>query len=104
MTVSSSLCDGREHSKTKKNQAKMKVKNLDPTLHPHSRAREYTRAVTATKLNRMFAKPFIGQLDGHRDSVYTMAKDPLKLTQIASGSGDGDVRVGISLIESQLSP
>ncbi|KAI7943729.1 hypothetical protein MJO28_011257, partial [Puccinia striiformis f. sp. tritici] len=109
------LCDGREHSKTKKNQAKMKVKvlsrslddflpiahgapapihkNLDPTLHPHSRAREYTRAVTATKLNRMFAKPFIGQLDGHRDSVYTMAKDPLKLTQIASGSGDGDVRV-----------
>jgi len=68
-------------------------KNLDPTLHPHSRAREYTRAVTATKLNRMFAKPFVGQLDGHRDSVYTMAKDPLKLTQVASGSGDGDVRV-----------
>lgn len=68
-------------------------KNLDPNLHPHSRAREYTRAVTASKLNRMFAKPFIGQLDGHRDGVYTMAKDPLKLTQVASGSGDGEVRV-----------
>ncbi|MBW0555229.1 hypothetical protein O181_094944 [Austropuccinia psidii MF-1] len=68
-------------------------KNLDPNLHPHSRAREYTRAVTAAKLNRMFAKPFIGQLNGHRDGIYVMAKDPLKLTQIASGSADGEVRV-----------
>ncbi|CAH7671391.1 WD40-repeat-containing domain protein [Phakopsora pachyrhizi] len=68
-------------------------KNLDPSLHPHSRSREFTRAVTASKLNRMFAKPFIGQLEGHRDGIYVMAKDPLKLTRITTGAGDGEVRV-----------
>ncbi|EGF98738.1 uncharacterized protein MELLADRAFT_50904 [Melampsora larici-populina 98AG31] len=68
-------------------------KNLDPSLHPHARSREYTRAVTASKLNRMFAKPFIGQLDGHRDGIYVMGKDPLKLTQVVSGAADGEVRV-----------
>ncbi|KAH9824793.1 WD40-repeat-containing domain protein [Melampsora americana] len=68
-------------------------KNLDPSLHPHARSREYTRAVTASKLNRMFAKPFIGQLDGHRDGIYVMGKDPLKLTQVVTGAADGEVRV-----------
>lgn len=41
----------------------------------------------------MFAKPFIGQLDGHRDGIYVMDKDPLKLTQIVSGAADGEVRL-----------
>ncbi|KAG0150721.1 hypothetical protein CROQUDRAFT_651971 [Cronartium quercuum f. sp. fusiforme G11] len=68
-------------------------KNLNPALHPHARSREYTRAVTASKLNRMFAKPFIGQMDGHRDGIYVMAKDPLKLTQIITGAADGEVKV-----------
>ncbi len=30
--------------------------------HPFSRAREYQRAYNATKLNKIFAKPFIGTL------------------------------------------
>lgn len=29
-------------------------RNLDPALHPFERAREYTRALNATKLNRMY--------------------------------------------------
>lgn len=68
-------------------------KNLDPTLHPHIRSREYVRAVQASKLDRLFAKPFIGQLEGHRDGVYALAKDPKALARMASGSGDGEVRV-----------
>ncbi|KAG7004309.1 protein SOF1 [Physcia stellaris] len=69
-------------------------RNLDPALHPFERAREYTRALNATKLDRMFASPFIAQLGkGHVDGVYTMAKDPQSLERFASGSGDGVVKV-----------
>ncbi|KAG9237638.1 U3 small nucleolar RNA associated protein [Amylocarpus encephaloides] len=69
-------------------------RNLDPALHPFERAREYTRALNATKLERMFAAPFIAQLGkGHVDGVYTLAKDPNSLERFASGSGDGIVKV-----------
>ncbi|MCJ1282687.1 rRNA-processing protein sof1 [Xylographa opegraphella] len=69
-------------------------RNLDPALHPFERAREYTRALNATKLERMFASPFIAQLGkGHVDGVYTMGKDPESLQRFASGSGDGVVKV-----------
>ncbi|KAL8749323.1 MAG: hypothetical protein Q9184_006852 [Pyrenodesmia sp. 2 TL-2023] len=69
-------------------------RNLDPALHPFERAREYTRALNATKLERMFAAPLIAQLGkGHVDGVYSMAKDPESLERFASGSGDGIVKV-----------
>ncbi|KAK3051363.1 Protein sof1 [Extremus antarcticus] len=69
-------------------------RNLDPAQHPFERAREYTRALNATKLERMFAQPFVGQLGkGHVDGVYTLAKDPKALDRFASGSGDGVVKV-----------
>ena len=43
----------------------MKVqRNFDPVLHPFEKAREYTRAVAAAKTTKMFAKPFVGALDG----------------------------------------
>lgn len=69
-------------------------RNLDPALHPFERAREYTRALNATKLERMFAAPFVGQLGkGHVDGVYVMAKDPNSLQRFASGSGDGIIKI-----------
>lgn len=68
-------------------------RNLNPALHPFERAREYTRAVTATKLERMFAQPFVGQLgDGHRDGVYHIARNFNTTNQVASASGDGVVK------------
>lgn len=69
-------------------------RNLDPAQHPFERAREYTRALNATKMERMFAAPFVAQLGkGHVDGVYTMAKDPGSLERFASGSGDGVVKI-----------
>ncbi|EGF83875.1 hypothetical protein BATDEDRAFT_84605 [Batrachochytrium dendrobatidis JAM81] len=68
-------------------------KNLDPVLHPFEQAREYTRALNSTKLERLFAKPFVGALSGHIDGVYCMTKHPKKLTTILSGSGDGEIRI-----------
>lgn len=68
-------------------------RNLDPALHPFERAREYTKALTATKLDRMFAKPFIGQLgDGHRDGVYCIAKNYNTTNHVALASGDGVIK------------
>ncbi|KAK9456740.1 WD40-repeat-containing domain protein [Dipodascopsis uninucleata] len=68
-------------------------RNLDPALHPFERAREYTRALNATKLERVFAKPFVGQLgNGHIDGVYCLAKNFGKVNTIASGSGDGVIK------------
>lgn len=69
-------------------------RNLDPAVHPFERAREYTRALNATKLERMFAAPFVAQLGrGHVDGVYALAKDPTALERVASASGDGVVKV-----------
>lgn len=63
-------------------------------MHPFERAREYTRALNAVKLERLFAKPFVGQLgSGHVDGVYSMAVDGKSLERVASGSGDGSVKV-----------
>jgi WD repeat and SOF domain-containing protein 1 len=67
-------------------------RNLDPTLHPFERAREYTRALNATKLERLFSKPFLASLEGHIDGVYCLAKHASKTTLLASGSADGEIR------------
>ncbi|KPP64724.1 hypothetical protein Z043_116903 [Scleropages formosus] len=68
-------------------------RNYDPTLHPFEVPREYTRAMNATKLERVFAKPFVAALDGHRDAVNCMAKHPTSLSTLLSGSCDGEVKV-----------
>lgn len=68
-------------------------RNLDPALHPFERAREYSKALTATKMERMFAQPFVGQLgDGHRDAIYAIASNFDSLNKIATGSGDGVIK------------
>lgn len=68
-------------------------RNRDPVLHPFDRAREYTKAVVATKIDRMFAKPFVGALDGHRDGVYCMTTTRKKNVPFISGACDGEVKV-----------
>ncbi|KAI5291579.1 rRNA-processing protein sof1 [Ascosphaera aggregata] len=69
-------------------------RNVDPSQHPFERAREYTRALNAVKMERLFAAPFVCQLgDGHVDGVYSFAKDPISLERFASGSGDGVIKI-----------
>ncbi|KAI8922282.1 hypothetical protein PhCBS80983_g01986 [Powellomyces hirtus] len=69
------------------------TRNLDPVAHPFERAREYTRALNGVKLERLFAKPFVGALSGHIDGVYCVAKHPTKLATVFSGAADGEVRI-----------
>jgi len=66
-------------------------RNYDPDLHPFEIAREYTRAMNAVKIERIFARPFICSLDGHRDSVQCLTKHSTQLSLLLSGSCDGEV-------------
>ncbi|XP_011502121.1 PREDICTED: DDB1- and CUL4-associated factor 13 [Ceratosolen solmsi marchali] len=68
-------------------------RNYDPILHPFEAPREYTRALNAVKLDRVFAKPFVGNLEGHKDAVSCMCKHPGKLQVLLSGAYDGEVRI-----------
>lgn len=69
-------------------------RNLNPTNHPHQRAREYTRAITSAKLQRMFAKPFVGDLtNGHRDGVTSSCISRNSLVPFVSGAADGEIRI-----------
>eukprot|EP00123_Amoebidium_parasiticum_P000808 comp11710_c0_seq1/m.6274 comp11710_c0_seq1/g.6274 ORF comp11710_c0_seq1/g.6274 comp11710_c0_seq1/m.6274 type:complete len:447 (-) comp11710_c0_seq1:479-1819(-) len=68
-------------------------RNMNPAQHPFEKAREYTRALNATKLERMFAKPFMGALSGHTDGVFCLAKHPTKVTTVLSGACDGEIKV-----------
>lgn len=66
-------------------------RNYDPSLHPFEVCREYTRALNATKIERVLAKPFLAAMDGHRDGVNCMAKHATSLSTLLSGSCDGEV-------------
>jgi WD repeat and SOF domain-containing protein 1 len=68
-------------------------KNADPRLHPFQKAREYTRALNAVKMEKMFAKPFIYALDGHADGVYAMSRVANSLPLVLSGDGSGEVKL-----------
>ncbi|XP_075070019.1 DDB1- and CUL4-associated factor 13 [Mixophyes fleayi] len=68
-------------------------RNYDPSLHPFEVPREYVRALNATKLERVFAKPFVAALEGHRDGINCMAKHPRSLSTVLSGACDGEVKI-----------
>ncbi|EFN52020.1 hypothetical protein CHLNCDRAFT_139585 [Chlorella variabilis] len=67
-------------------------RNLDPALHPFEKAKEYTRALNAAKLDRVFAKPFLAALP-HDDGITCLARNPRRLNSLLSGAADGDVRL-----------
>lgn len=72
----------------------MKVhRNLDPALHQMQRAHEYTRALNAVKLEKVFSQPFLAALGGHSDGLYCLARNPRSLNSMVSGAADGEVRL-----------
>lgn len=71
------------------------------TLHTHcsccpccalQKAHEYTRALNAAKLERIFAKPFITSLT-HSDGITCLARNPKALNSLLSGTADGEIRI-----------
>jgi len=43
-------------------------------------------------MEKLFAKPFIGNLSGHTDGISCLCKSPIVLTNYISGSFDGEIR------------
>uniref|UniRef100_A0AC35UDG4 WD_REPEATS_REGION domain-containing protein n=1 Tax=Rhabditophanes sp. KR3021 TaxID=114890 RepID=A0AC35UDG4_9BILA len=54
---------------------------------------EYTRALNAAKLDRLFAKPFVGALEGHNEAVTIIAKHPNYLGYVMTGGRDGEMKI-----------
>ena len=82
-----------EYTRETKSEAIKVHRNLDPRLRPMHRATEYKRALNATKLDKVFAKPFCGAFEGHSDGILSLAKNTQNLKQMASGAADGEIRV-----------
>jgi len=48
--------------------------------------------LNATKIDKIFSKPFLGALQGHSDAICAFAKNPNHITNILSGSFDGEIK------------
>eukprot|EP01102_Stenamoeba_stenopodia_P021601 TRINITY_DN8754_c0_g1_i1.p1 TRINITY_DN8754_c0_g1~~TRINITY_DN8754_c0_g1_i1.p1 ORF type:complete len:464 (+),score=106.88 TRINITY_DN8754_c0_g1_i1:136-1527(+) len=68
-------------------------RSFDPALHPFQKAREYTRALNAAKMEKMFAHPFVGALSGHRDGVFCLTRHPRMVKFMFSGACDGEIKI-----------
>ncbi|XP_071701528.1 uncharacterized protein [Rutidosis leptorrhynchoides] len=82
-----------EFTRERSNDLQRVSRNYDPNLRTQEKAVEYVRALNAAKLDKVFARPFIGAMDGHIDAISCMAKNPSHLKHLFSGSMDGDIRL-----------
>eukprot|EP01029_Cantina_marsupialis_P028174 TRINITY_DN775818_c0_g1_i1.p1 TRINITY_DN775818_c0_g1~~TRINITY_DN775818_c0_g1_i1.p1 ORF type:complete len:456 (+),score=120.99 TRINITY_DN775818_c0_g1_i1:69-1436(+) len=67
------------------------MRNKDESIHPLQRAREYQRGLNAIKIDKLFAKPFVGALSDHRDGVFCSTTSHKNLSQFISGACDGEI-------------
>ena len=82
-----------EHTRARRDDMFTLQRNLDAEVHPFQQEREYARALRAAKLERHFAKPLVGVLEGHTDAIWSMALNPRNLVALLSGSCDGEIRL-----------
>ncbi|KAF6001340.1 rRNA-processing protein sof1 [Cyanidiococcus yangmingshanensis] len=86
-------CLTRSERELKETAVASTVRNLDPVIHPFERAREYKRALNAAKIERVLARPLVSAHEGHADGIYSLVTHPRRLADVATASGDGEVRV-----------
>ncbi|PAA56007.1 hypothetical protein BOX15_Mlig016022g1, partial [Macrostomum lignano] len=67
------------------------ARNPAPELHPMSAETEYVRALNAAKLERVFAKPFLGCFGDQGDQLSRVCMHPRALSLCLSGCVDGRV-------------
>ena len=83
--------DQNDYTRRTTSEIEKVYRNPKSSLHPFQKNREYVRAVNAVKLERIFAKPFLFSLNDHTDGVKCMAKNTKNLSEIVSGSFDGQI-------------
>lgn len=80
------------HLRETKNDLHKAPRNYDPDLHPLEAVREYKLALNAVKLERVFAKPFVGSLT-HSEGVTAICRHPSKLSNVYTGTVEGQVKL-----------
>eukprot|EP01054_Gregarina_sp_Poly1_P006151 Gregarina_sp_Poly_1__6150@NODE_324_length_9523_cov_66_749683_g276_i0_p4_GENE_NODE_324_length_9523_cov_66_749683_g276_i0NODE_324_length_9523_cov_66_749683_g276_i0_p4_ORF_typecomplete_len493_score56_72WD40/PF00400_32/0_00018WD40/PF00400_32/0_028WD40/PF00400_32/17WD40/PF00400_32/2e06WD40/PF00400_32/3_3e05WD40/PF00400_32/7_1e03ANAPC4_WD40/PF12894_7/0_0093ANAPC4_WD40/PF12894_7/0_00056ANAPC4_WD40/PF12894_7/9_2e05ANAPC4_WD40/PF12894_7/0_0026ANAPC4_WD40/PF12894_7/3_2e03Sof1/PF04158_14/9_7e21eIF2A/PF0866 len=80
------------YTKDQSGQRKLPFRAYDSQLHPFARAIEHQRALTAAKIDKIFAKPFVHQFGGHIDSVKSLARCNQSSFDFFTGSCDGEIR------------
>lgn len=68
----------------------------DQTIHQMEKPREVVRAINAAKYNKMFARPFVGHLNGHRDTPHHLSvfgDNNSAGSYVCSASVDGEIRL-----------
>eukprot|EP00923_Selenidium_pygospionis_P036201 GHVN01063519.1.p1 GENE.GHVN01063519.1~~GHVN01063519.1.p1 ORF type:complete len:437 (-),score=18.43 GHVN01063519.1:11-1321(-) len=80
-------------TRQRKGDVRRVLKNTSEQLHPFPKEREYKQALNAVKLDRLFAKPFVTALEGHRDAVQTLRRHITDVSVVASGSACGELIV-----------
>jgi len=82
----------RQHTRADKGDIQKVSRNISASVNKFQRAREYQRALVAVKLDKVFAKPFVGALDGHGDGIWCMASCRRSLVEFLSGACDGEIK------------
>ena len=67
--------------------------NRDSGIHAMSRATEYTRALRATKNERIFAKPLVCAMSEHLTGAVTCLCRPMATSETMAFAGEGAVGV-----------
>lgn len=78
-----------EWTKDRSGEVPKAVRNYDPKFNSMAKQVEFTRAIRGAKLDRMFAKPFVSALSGHRETIQCIATDYNNLSTVVSGAVDG---------------
>jgi len=85
--------DPKEFTRQRSGDIRKVYHTQDANQHKFQQEREYTRALNSTKLDKMFAKPFIAAFDSHTDGVYTLSRVPQLLPYMLAGDGDGVLKL-----------
>lgn len=90
MKIESIFHSKNDRRKERRDDLPVKKYSKDPVHHPLMLEREYVRALNATKIDRMLAKPFIAALCHSGEGINRLVKDP-ELPFFATASYDGKV-------------
>jgi WD repeat and SOF domain-containing protein 1 len=69
----------------KKTDFKKEFFSKDSSTHSFEKSKEYIRALNASKIKKIYAKPFLMGLTGHSDTAISMAFHPYNLINIITG-------------------
>lgn len=83
----------REYQRDTNGDVERVFRSLAPELRPMEQAKEVTRAKQGVKLERMFAKPFMGAMGGHREGVTAMRGSGKRLAHLVTGDAEGVIRL-----------